>query len=124
MNGVIHDPYLNTAKRSLEDKRYKERYEREKVKRINNFLNQKIEITDYIHLSEGMAKFVVFISFLTLPYIIGVGFIFFIIAKTNLETFKSININEYIALWAIGYEVIASFLLLIIIKSAISFQQS
>ncbi len=121
MNSLIHDPYLNTVKRSLEDKRYKERYENKH--KMNKFLKKKISITDYINLSEGIATVVFFISFLIIPYIIGIGFIFIIIAQASLDAFKSININEYSVFWAIGYEVIASVLLLFIVKSAIGFKK-
>ncbi len=55
--------------------------------------------------------------------IIGIGFIFFIIAQANLDAFRGININEYSVFWAIGYEVIASILLLLIVKSAIRFKR-
>ncbi len=120
MNSLTHDPYLNTVKRSLEDKRYKEKYEKHK---IDKFLKKKINITDYINLSEGMATVILFISFLIIPYIIGIGFIFFIIAQANLDAFRGININEYSVFWAIGYEVIASILLLLIVKSAIRFKR-
>ena len=122
MNSLTHDPYLNTVKRSLEDKRYKQKYENKH--KIDKFLKKKINITDYINLSEGMATVILFISFLIIPYIIGIGFIFFIIAQANLDAFRGININEYSVFWAIGYEVIASILLIFIVKSAISFKKS
>ncbi len=121
MNSLTHDPYLNTVKRSLEDKRYKQKYENKH--KIDKFLKKNISITDYINLSEGMATVILFISFLIIPYIIGIGFIFFIIAQANLDAFRGINIDEYSVFWAIGYEVIASILLLLIVKSAIRFKR-
>jgi len=122
MEPLIHDPYLNTVKRSLKDKRYKELHEK-KIKNTNDFLKKKIEITDYINLPEGLANIIFFISFLVIPYIVGITFIFIIIAKASIETFKHINIDGYPVYWSIGYEVIASFLLFIIIKSAISYRR-
>jgi len=123
MEPLIHDPYLNTVKRNLEDKKYKELQEKKRNK-TDNFLKKKFEITDYINLPEGTANILFFIAFLLVPYIVGISFIFIVIARASLDTFSGMNINEYSIYWAIGYEVIASFLLFIIIKSAISFKKS
>ena len=122
METLIHDPYLNTVKRSLEDKKYKELQVKKRTK-VDNFLKKKFEITDYIQLPEGLANMLFFIAFLVVPYIVGISFIFIVIARASLDTFWEININEYSVYWAIGYEVIASFLLFIIIKSAITFRK-
>ena len=122
METLTHDPYLNTAKRNLKDKKYKELQEKKRNKR-DEFLKKKFEITDYINLPEGVANIIFFIAFLVIPYIVGITFIFIIIAKASIETFSSMHINEYSIYWAIGYEVIASLLLFIIIKSAISFRR-
>jgi len=117
MKTLTHDPYLNTVKRNLKDKKYKELQEKKRNK-TDNFLKKKFEITDYINLPEGVANIIFFISFLVIPYIVGITFIFIIIAKASIE-----NIDGYPVYWSIGYEVIASFLLFIIIKSAISFRR-
>ena len=122
MKTLTHDPYLNTVKRNLKDKKYKELQEKKRNK-TDNFLKKKFEITDYINLPEGVANIIFFISFLVIPYIVGITFIFIIIAKASIETFSSINIDGYPVYWSIGYEVIASLLLFIIIKSAISFRR-
>jgi hypothetical protein len=122
METLIHDPYLNTVKRSLEDKKYKELQVKKRTQ-VDNFLKKKFEITDYIQLPEGLANMLFFIAFLVVPYIVGISFIFIVIARASLDTFWEININEYSVYWAIGYEVIASFLLFIIIKSAITFRK-
>jgi hypothetical protein len=122
METLIHDPYLNTVKRSLEDKKYKELQVKKRTQ-VDNFLKKKFEITDYIQLPEGVANMLFFIAFLVVPYIVGISFIFIVIARASLDTFWEININEYSVYWAIGYEVIASFLLFIIIKSAITFRK-
>jgi len=122
MQTLTHDPYLNTVKRNLKDKKYKELQEKKRNK-TDDFLKKKFEITDYINLPEGVANIIFFILFLVIPYIVGISFIFIIIAKASIDTFTSMNINEYSIYWAIGYEVIASLLLFIIIKSAISFRR-
>jgi len=122
MEPLTHDPYLNTVKRSLKDKRYKELHDKMVTKSTNEFLKKRFEITDYINLPEGLANIIFFVLFLVIPYIVGITFIFIIIAKASIETFSHINIDGYPVYWSIGYEVIASFLLFIIIKSAISYR--
>ena len=123
MEKLIHDPYLNTVKRSLKDKKYRE-LQVKKKRQADNFLKKKFEITDYITLPEGIANIIFFISFLVIPYIVGISFIFIVIARTSLDIFSKLKSDEYFIYWAIGYEVIASFLLFIIIKSAISFKKN
>jgi len=125
MEPLINDPYLKTVKRSLKDKKLQvqKRNKIEKRNKTDNFFKKKFEITDYINLPEGVANILFFIAFLVIPYIVGITFIFIVIAKASIETFSNMNINEYSISWAIGYELIASLLLFIIIKSAISFRR-
>lgn len=122
MQELIHDPYLNAVKRNLEDKKYKELQFKKKTQ-VDNFLKKKFEITDYITLPEGIANILFFISFLVIPYIVGISFVFIVIARASLDIFSELNSNEYFIYWAIGYEVIASFLLFLIIKSAITYKR-
>ncbi|NOZ91090.1 MAG: hypothetical protein GXO60_07390 [Epsilonproteobacteria bacterium] len=124
MELLTHDPYLDTIKRTLEDKKYKELYKKEKNNKIKKFMKQELDITNYISLPKGLANMIFFIGFLVVPYIVGIAFIFFIIAQASFDIFLGINIKEYPVYWAIGYEVIATLLLLIIVKSAINFKTS
>ena len=123
MEKLVNDPYLNTVKINLADKRIKNLQERNRtIKKRDSFLSQKIFIKEYINLSEDMITIIFFISFLLIPYGVGVLFVFFIFAKNSIDIFKSIDIDEYYILWSIGYEIIALFLLLLILKSAIAFK--
>jgi len=52
----------------------------------------------------------------------GLLFLFFYVAEGKAELFLSLNDDSsFILTWAIGYEVLATFFILYIIKSAISF---
>ncbi len=51
MNSIANDPYLETARRTIEDKRYQKIYESRKKNRINRFLSQKVSLYDYVNLS-------------------------------------------------------------------------
>ena len=122
MEKLVNDPYLNTAKITLADKRIKYLHEKGKNRKRDSFLSQKVSITDYINISEDMVSIVIFIAFLILPYGVGVLFVFVIFAKNSIDIFQRIDIDEYYILWSIGYEIIALFLLLLIFKSAINFR--
>ena len=125
MTNSTYDPYLNTAKRSLQDRYYKEqKKQRENLitEKPKSFFSQNINLSNYINLSENSINTIVLFAFISLPYITGLLFIFLVIAKANVEVFHEIAINEYFIYWSIGYEVLASILILIIIKSAINFK--
>lgn len=120
-----HDPYLNTVKRTLDDKQNKERkrkFEKQnKTVKRQNFLEQNIDLNNY--LPESLRNILLTALFIMLPYIIGIIFLFLIIAQANVEIYNKIDANSFLLAWTIGYELIAFCLLLIIIKSAISFHK-
>lgn len=123
-----HDPYLNTVKRNINDKYYKGRKQYvekniNKEQESKGFLSQKIYFSDFSNLDEGVLNILVFIAFVLIPYIAGLAFIFILIAHANFNTFKDININDYLIYWTIGYETLAFILMLFVIKSAISFKR-
>ncbi|MBU1667817.1 hypothetical protein KKC13_05310 [bacterium] len=120
-----HDPYLNTVKRTLDDKQSKERKKKFKQQSAHHnqqsFLEQNIDLNNY--LPESLRNIIGTALFIMLPYIIGITFLFFIIAQANIDTYHKIEANSFFLAWSIGYELIAFFILLIIIKSAINFHK-
>jgi len=123
-----HDPYLNTAKRSLQNKESRKRKQKY-VQKINHnnpesFLGQRIMLHNYFNLPEGLQNIVGLILFMFLPYTMGIIFIFFIIAQANIETYKKIDMSSFLLSWTIGYEVMAFLLLSLIIKSALIFKKT
>jgi hypothetical protein len=124
-----HDPYLNTIKREIKDKYYKERKQhmsekRDERKVSKSFLSQKVYLHDFINLPEGTLNLLLFIAFVVIPYVAGLAFIFFLIANANFDTFDDININDYLIYWTIGYELLAFILIILVIFSAIKFKKS
>ncbi len=55
-----------------------------------------------------------------LPYLLGVIFIFIFISGLQLHIFERLNYT-FTLFWAIGYEIVAIFILLSILKSAFNF---
>jgi len=94
------------------------------IKNTNDKFTQK-EITfddTPLLFPAGMEKIFLIIYFTTLPYIAGLIFLFFYVGGGKPELFLSINQDSsFILTWAIGYEILAALMLLMIIKSAISF---
>ena len=115
------DPYRNTIKRALEEK--------ESIKKRKNFLeNNSSEKTkgffnQSVKLPEGVNNVVGLGIFTLLPYIVGIIFIFLIIAQANIEIYRKTDINSFFIAWTIGYELIAVILLLVIFSSAINFKK-
>jgi len=122
-----YDPYRNAVRRALEDKAHKERKEsfmqhgEGKKKKTKSFFQKKISLTDFIDLPTGLVNIVFLIFFILLPYYIGVIFTFVVLAKVNITTYENFH-NPFAFSWVIGYELLATFFLLIILKSAIAFK--
>ena len=120
MPTTIHDPYLDTVRRSLNDEKIKSR--KNKIDAEQKFLSQKVTLNDYIHLPEELEKLFILSSFILVPYIFGL-FILFIIAFKEFNQFIKFNFDMLMLTWTIGYETIATLLLLTIVKSAFSFKK-
>jgi len=117
---TIHDPYLDTVRRSLNDEKMKSR--KNKIDAKEKFLSKKITLNDYIHLPEELEKLFLLSSFILVPYIFGL-FILFIIAFKEFNQFIKFNFDMLMLTWTVGYETIAILLLLTIVKSAFSFKK-
>jgi len=88
-----------------------------------SFTQQEVDLTETpLFFPAGFEKIFLAVYFITLPYIAGLLFLFFYVAEGKAELFLSLNDDSsFILTWAIGYEIIAGLLLLLIAKSAISF---
>jgi hypothetical protein len=71
---------------------------------------------------EGFEKIFLVIYIISLPYILGLLFLFFVVAESNVERFLAVNSDSpFFLTWAIGYEILAGLILLWIVKMAIGF---
>jgi len=93
------------------------------IKKSNSFAKQEVDLTETpLFFPAGFEKVFLAIYFVALPYIAGLLFLFFYVAEGKAELFLSLNDeSSFILTWAIGYEIIATLILLLIIKSAITF---
>ena len=119
-NDPFHQHEALTKKRKRRKKNQKAADESE------GFMNKKVNLVDSILFPDGYENLMLGIYFLIIPYINGLLFIFFHIAKGDSTVFLSLNSeNAFIITWLIGYEVTAGLLLLWITKLGItSFFQS
>ena len=88
------------------------------------YMQQPVDLqkTPFLFFPPGKEMLFLGIYFVTLPYIAGLLFIFFYISDANAKTFGDISVDSnFFLVWALGYEILASIIILWIIKSAISF---
>jgi len=124
MMSDTYDPYRNAVRQTLEDKRrgeQRKKFNHRKKQKQKSFLKQKIYLTDFTGLPYGLSNLLFFAIFALIPYLTGTLFTFFIFAEASFTTYKDMNGSNFAFSWLIGYELIAFFLLLLIIKSAILF---
>ena len=89
----------------------------------SNFAQQDVELENTpLFFPEGFEKLFIAIYLVSLPYIAGLLFLFFYIAEGKPELFLSLTEeSSFLLTWTIGYEIIAAFTLLYIVKMAMSF---
>ncbi len=94
-----------------------------RIKSSKKFSQQEVNLSNTpLFFPEGFEKIFLAIYFISLPYIAGLLFLFFYVAEGKAELFSSLNEeSSFILTWLIGYEVIASLILLYIFKMAIVF---
>jgi hypothetical protein len=121
----LYDPYRNAVRQTLQDKANEKRkklfIEKTNKDKAKKFLQKKIYLSDFINLPEGLANGIFFGLFITIPYILGIIFIFTILAKANFHTYEKME-TSFAFSWVIGYEFLAGFLLLMILKSSMRFR--
>ena len=93
------------------------------IKKSNGFGEQEVDLTETpLFFPQGFEKIFLALYFILLPYIAGLLFLFFYVAGGKVELFLSLNDeSSFILTWAIGYEMLATLILLFIVKIAISF---
>ena len=120
-----YDPYRNAVRQSLGEKAQAKRkkffIEQHQKEKSKSFFQKKIYVTDFIDLPKGLVNIIIFILFIFIPYLIGITFTFIFLAKLSFHTYQSFQ-NPFAFSWVMGYELLATLLLLAIIKSALTFK--
>ena len=93
-------------------------------KKSNSFGSQSINFSKFVFLPEGYEKLFITVYIIALPYLTGLLFLFLFVARTNIESFSSLNLTTFMVVWAIGYEIVGSIILLIIFYGAFTFKKT
>ncbi len=102
-----------------EAREYRERHDKHRNKYVDSFGSQEVNVTDYIISPEGWEGVMFTFYFLAIPYITGIVFLFFFVARSDLDNFLILDISAFFVVWAIGYEIVASLILLMLFVSYI-----
>lgn len=81
-----------------------------KARRVKakSFGSQHVDLSNIMFAPEGWESIFYTVYFFTVPYIVGLVFLFLFIAGATMENFMLLNMSSFFIVWAIGYEVIAA----------------
>lgn len=80
----------------------------EETRKKPSFWQQEVDFTEVAWLPEGYERLFLGIYFIIIPYLAGLLFLFIFVAKADFDSFLSLDIAMFAAVWAIGYEVCAA----------------
>ena len=80
----------------------------------DDFFQKSLDYRDFVFSPEGYEGIVLALYILTIPYLIGLLFLFLFVAEASYEYFLQFNLASFFVIWAIGYEVCAGLILLVI----------
>ena len=80
--------------------------------KIQAFGSQTVELKDYIYIPEGLEWLAYLVYVVFIPYVVGAIFLFFAIAGASYDNFMLLDLSKAFIMWAIGYEITASGLLI------------
>lgn len=121
---TVHDPYLNTVRRSLNEKKNKDKkvkLQKRKQVKPKSFLQKTIHLDELIDLPDGLRNALIMSLFLFIPYLVGVISILILMFQDGADLLLDFSLMSFLLSWVIGYEFIALFMLVYIMKQALTF---
>ncbi len=94
------------------------------ARRPKSFGQKEVDFSAILPMPEGYEKLFIAIYFLTIPYATGLLFLFLFVAKGHFDSFMNLDIAMFIAVWAIGYEIVGSIALIIIFYKMFQFNRA
>lgn len=117
MGKNINDRY-RSAMLTKESRESARSYQRENLKtrrkQEEDFFNKSLDYRDFVFSPEGYEGVVLALYLFTIPYLIGLAFLFLFVAEASYEYFIEFDLASFLVIWAIGYEVCAVLVLVII----------
>ena len=83
----------------------------------NSFAQKEIDVKSYVIAPEGYEAFMFALYFATIPYFMGLLFLYLFVAKASFIHFLNFKISSVFIIWMIGYEVVAAVSLALITYS-------
>jgi hypothetical protein len=127
----IPDVYLETVRKRKNDsgestagrqrRKRKSFDEASNKERFEQFMKQEVSTDDLVLIPPEYAGITIFVLFLFLPKLVGMGFFFFYVSGGNIDTYHHVHTGGSLLDWVIGYEILAALALLVIFKKLISF---
>ncbi|MEK6660056.1 MAG: hypothetical protein AABY36_10270 [Campylobacterota bacterium] len=77
-----------------------------------SFSSQEVEFSNYLLAPNGYEGIFYTIYFLAIPYAVGTVFLFFFIADASFGNFKLLDMSSFLIVWLMGYEIVATLLLI------------
>ncbi len=81
-------------------------------KKHQSFGSQEVNFRDFLYIPENWAGAFYVLYGVGIPYLAGAIFLFFFVAGASYENFKLLNMNAFLIIWLIGYEIVAVFSLI------------
>lgn len=91
-------------------------------KRPKTFGEKEVDFSTFLPMPEGLEKLFILLYAIIIPYVTGLIFIFIFVARGRFNEFLSLDLAMFMALWAIGYEVVGSIALFIIFYKMLRFK--
>lgn len=92
-------------------------------KEPKTFGETEVDFSTIFPMPDGYEKLFLAIYFISIPYTVGLIFLFIFVARGHFENFMSLNLAMVVAVWAIGYEIVGSIALLIIFYKMFRFNK-
>lgn len=106
-NSKYNSVYYNQMLRAAERKKH------HRVNRIKeSFGDKKIDLSKYFITPDGYEGIFYTIYFISIPYLVGLTFLFFYVAKAVHQNFALLDLTLFLIIWAIGYEIIGAIILI------------
>lgn len=110
-NNQHNSIYYNQMLRAAENKRVK------KSKEERSFASKNVDFSKYLIIPHGYEGLAYTLYFISIPYIVGITFLFFYVAKGAYSNFALLDLTSFLIVWAIGYEITGAIILFFIFIS-------
>jgi len=128
MNEILEDEL--TKKRNMlyynqlimTERREKAKKAKRAKKQKKSFASQEVSFKDFLYIPENW-EFIFYTFYgIGIPYLTGAIFLFLFVANGSYENFKLLNMNAFLIIWLIGYEIVAVFALIWILILYIKYE--